>query len=80
MNLKSLPERAARRTEMTEKRMKKIIRRNTHRRIAQGIGATAGILVWAAAIGAYIVGGKKLDEYMPKVEDILAREKEAEKE
>ena len=46
---------------MTEKRMKKIIRRNTHRRIAQGIGAAAGVLAWAAAIGAYLIGEKKLE-------------------
>lgn len=64
------------RTEMTEKRMKKIIKRNTRRRIAQGIGAAAGILAWAAAVGAYIAGEKKLEAYRPKVEDILAREKE----
>ena len=68
---------------MNEKRMKKIVRRNTHRRIAQGIGAAAGILAWAAAIGAYIAGEKKLEAYRPKVEDLLERgkgEKEAAKE
>lgn len=64
-----------RRTEMTERRMKKIIRRNTNRRIAQGIGAAAGILAWAAAIGAYIVGEKKLEAFRPKVEDLLERGK-----
>ena len=60
---------------MTERRMKKIIRRNTNRRIAQGSGAAAGILAWAAAIGAYIVGEKKLEAFRPKVEDLLERGK-----
>lgn len=62
---------------MTEKKMKKIIKRNTYRRAAQGIGAAAGVAAWALMIGAYIVGEKKLEGYRPKVEDILEREKKA---
>lgn len=60
---------------MTEKRMKKIVRRNRRRKVAQGIGAAAGVAAWALMIGAYITGEKKLEGYMPKVEDILEREK-----
>ena len=57
---------------MTEKRLKKILRRNAHRRVAQGIGAAAGVAVWAAAIAAYLIGENKLEQYRPKVEDLMA--------
>lgn len=54
---------------MTEKKMKKIVKRDRHRKMAQGIGAAAGIAAWALMIGAVIAGEKKLDEYKTKVED-----------
>ena len=54
---------------MTEKKMKKIVKRNRRRKVAQGIGAAAGVAAWALMIGAVIVGEKKLDEYKPKIED-----------
>ena len=57
---------------MTERAMKKIVKRNARRRAAQGIGAAAGLLVWAAAIGAYIIGENKLEQYRPKIEDLMA--------
>ena len=57
---------------MTEKRLKRIVRRNTRRRVAQGIGAAAGVAVWAAAIAAYIIGENKLEEYRPKIDDLMA--------
>ena len=41
---------------MTEKRMKKILKRNRRRRMAQGIGAAAGVAAWALMIGAVITG------------------------
>lgn len=53
---------------MTEKRLKKIMKRNRHRKVAQGIGAAAGAAVWAFMIGAIIAGEKKLEEYKPKVD------------
>lgn len=53
---------------MTEKRLKKIIKRNRRRKVAQGIGAAAGVAAWALMIGAVITGEKKLDEYKIKVE------------
>ncbi len=56
------------RSEMTEKRMKKIIKRNRRRRVAQGIGAAAGVAAWALMIGAVVAGEKKLEEYKPKVD------------
>ena len=65
---------------MTERKMKKIVRRNTHRRIAQGIGAAAGVAAWALMIGAYITGEKKLESYKSKVDDILEREKASKEE
>ena len=68
----------ARRTEMTNKRMKKIMKRNKRRRVAQGIGAAAGVAFWTVIIGAIMVGEKKLDEYKTKFEDIPESEKEAE--
>ena len=68
--------RMTRRTEMTEKRLKKIIRRNRRRRVAQGIGAAAGVAAWALMIGAAITGEKKLEEYRPKFEDIPESEKQ----
>ena len=46
---------------MTEKRLKKIIKRNQHRRLAQGIGAAAGVAAWVLMIGAAITGEKKLE-------------------
>ena len=64
-----------RRTEMTEKRMKKILKRNRRRRVAQGIGAAAGVAAWALMIGAVIAGEKKLEEYKPKFEDVPESEK-----
>lgn len=64
-----------RRNEMTEKKMKKIIKRNRHRRVAQGIGAAAGIAAWALMIGAVLTGEKKLEEYKTKFEDIPESEK-----
>lgn len=51
---------------MTEKRMKKIVKRNRRRRVAQGIGAATGIAAWVLMIGAVIAGEKKLEEYKPK--------------
>ena len=68
----------ARRTEMTNKRMKKIMKRNKRRRVAQGIGAAAGVAFWTVIIGAIMAGEKKLDEYKTKFEDIPESEKEAE--
>ncbi len=62
-----MPERT-RGTDMTEKRLKKIMKRNRHRKVAQGIGAAAGVAVWAFMIGAIIAGEKKLEEYKPKVD------------
>lgn len=63
---------------MTEKRMKKIMKRNKRRRVAQGIGAAAGVAFWTVIIGAIMAGEKKLDEYKTKFEDIPESEKEAE--
>ena len=54
---------------MTEKRLKKIVKRNRRRKVAQGIGAAAGVAAWLLMIGAVITGEKKLEEYRPKVED-----------
>ena len=68
----------ARRAEMTNKRMKKIMKRNKRRRVAQGIGAAAGVAFWTVIIGAIMAGEKKLDEYKTKFEDIPESEKEAE--
>ena len=68
----------ARRTEMTNKRMKKIMKRNKRRRVAQGIGAAAGVAFWTVIIGAIMAGEKKLEEYKTKFEDIPESEKEAE--
>ena len=68
----------ARRTEMINKRMKKIMKRNKRRRVAQGIGAAAGVAFWTVIIGAIMAGEKKLDEYKTKFEDISESEKEAE--
>lgn len=53
---------------MTERKMKKIIKRNRRRKVAQGIGAAAGVAVWTLIIGAVMAGEKKLDEYKTKVE------------
>ena len=61
---------------MTEKRLKKIIRRNRRRRVAQGIGAAAGVAAWALMIAAAITGEKKLEEYRPNFEDIPESEKQ----
>ena len=55
---------------MTEKRMKKIMKRNRRRRVAQGIGAAAGVAAWTVIIGAIMAGEKKLEEYKPKFEDV----------
>ncbi len=63
---------------MTNKRMKKIMKRNKRRRVAQGIGAAAGVAFWTVIIGAIMAGEKKLDEYKTKFEDIPESEKEAE--
>ena len=60
---------------MTEKRMKKILKRNRRRKVAQGIGAAAGVAAWALMIGAVVAGEKKLDEYKTKFEDIPESEK-----
>ena len=60
---------------MTEKRLKKIVRRNRRRKVAQGIGAAAGVAAWALMIGAVVAGEKKLDEYKTKFEDIPESEK-----
>jgi len=62
---------------MTEKRMKKIMKRNRHRRVAQGIGAAAGVAVWTVIIGALMAGEKKLEEYKTKFEDVPESEKQA---
>ena len=67
--------RRARRTEMTEKRMKKIMKRNRRRKVAQGIGAAAGVAAWTVIIGAIMAGEKKLEEYKPKFEDVPESEK-----
>ena len=64
-----------RRIEMTEKRMNRILRRNRHRKVAQGIGAAAGVAMWALMIGAVVTGEKKLEEFKPKYEDIPESEK-----
>ena len=61
---------------MTKKKMKKIMKRNRRRRVAQGIGAAAGVAAWALMIGAAITGEKKLEEYRPKFEDIPESEKQ----
>ena len=63
---------------MTNKRMKKIMKRNKRRRVAQGIGAAAGVAFWTVIIGAIMAGEKKLEEYKTKFEDIPESEKEAE--
>ena len=63
---------------MPNKRMKKIMKRNKRRRVAQGIGAAAGVAFWTVIIGAIMAGEKKLDEYKTKFEDIPESEKEAE--
>ena len=63
---------------MINKRMKKIMKRNKRRRVAQGIGAAAGVAFWTVIIGAIMAGEKKLDEYKTKFEDISESEKEAE--
>ena len=63
---------------MTNKRMKKIMKRDKRRRVAQGIGAAAGVAFWTVIIGAIMAGEKKLDEYKTKFEDIPESEKEAE--
>ena len=60
---------------MTEKKMKKILKRNRRRKVAQGIGAVAGVAAWALMIGAVVAGEKKLDEYNTKFEDIPESEK-----
>lgn len=60
---------------MTEKKMKKILKRNRRRKVAQGIGAVAGVAAWALMIGAVVAGEKKLDEYKTKFEDIPESEK-----
>ena len=60
---------------MTEKKMKKILKRNRRLRVAQGIGAAAGVAAWALMIGAVVAGEKKLDEYKTKFEDIPESEK-----
>ena len=65
----------ARRTGMTERRMKKIMKRNRRRKVAQGVGAAAGVAVWTLIIGAIMAGEKKLEEYKPKFEDIPESEK-----
>ena len=62
---------------MTEKRMKKIMKRNRRRKVAQGIGAAAGVAVWTAIIGALMAGEKKLEEYKTKFEDVPESEKQA---
>ena len=54
---------------MTEKRMKKIVKRNRRRKVAQGIGAAAGVAAWALMIGAVITGEKELEKYKTKVEE-----------
>ena len=64
-----------RRVEMTEKRMNRILRRNRRRKVAQGIGAAAGVAMWALMIGAVVTGEKKLEEFKPKFEDIPESEK-----
>ena len=53
---------------MTERKMKKMMKRNRRRKVAQGIGAAAGVAAWALMIGAVITGEKKLEEYKTKVE------------
>lgn len=60
---------------MTEKRLKKIVRRNLRRKVAQGIGAAAGVTAWLFMIGAVIAGEKKLEEYKTKIEDVPESEK-----
>ena len=54
---------------MTEKRMKKIVKRNRRRKVAQGIGAAAGVAAWALMIGAVVAGEKELEKYKVKVEE-----------
>ena len=62
---------------MTEKRMKKIMKRNRRHKVAQGIGAAAGVAVWTVIIGALMAGEKKLEEYKTKFEDVPESEKQA---
>ena len=45
------------------------------RKMAQGIGAAAGVAAWALMIGAVVAGEKKLEEYKPKFEDVPESEK-----
>lgn len=54
---------------MTQKKMQKIIRRNKRRKVAQGIGAAAGVAAWALMIGAVIAGEKELEKYKTEVEE-----------
>ena len=60
---------------MTEKRLKKIIKIKQRRRLAQGIGAAAGVAAWVLMIGAVITGERKLEEYRPKFVDDPESEK-----
>ena len=60
---------------MTERKMKKIMKRNRRRIVARGIGAAAGVAAWALMIGAAVTGEKKLEEYKTKFEDIPESEK-----
>ena len=54
---------------MTEKRIKKLAKRDKRRKVAQGIGAAAGVAAWALMIGAVVAGEKELEKYKVKVED-----------
>ncbi|MBR3201081.1 MAG: hypothetical protein IKG17_07065 [Mogibacterium sp.] len=60
---------------MTERRKRKILKRDRRRKLAQGIGAAAGVAVWTVIIGAVMAGEKKLEEYKPKFEDVPESEK-----
>ena len=63
------------RFDMTERRKRKILKRDRRRKLAQGIGAAAGVAVWTVIIGAVMAGEKKLEEYKPKFEDVPESEK-----
>ena len=59
----------ARRTEMTQRKLDRIVKRNRRRKVAQGIGAAAGVAAWALMIGAIVAGEKELEKYKVKVEE-----------
>lgn len=61
-----------RRSDMTDKKMKKIIKRDRRRRRAQGIGALAGTLTSFAVI-ALLFGGEIKNDAKKAKEEIKSR-------